>query len=211
MLQAIRKDFLRAAPDGKKLVPLTASDFASAPRLLLAVYPYPLQNAPLWQGRHLDGLKVNELPILWMLSSADKLQISLLAETLPAAHAVLSYEAAAPALSKTLEIVSKEQSDAYRRRPPKDGGVWYLFATVEEEIAFEKKLLAKLPPYWPRIPRADFSEIRRDQAAPYIFLVERDGRPTLFRDVPVSGNLLTVARVLRDHADELKPGPAPTR
>lgn len=210
-LQAVRKDFLRAVPDGKKMVPLAASDFASAPRLLLAVYPYAPPTASLWTGRNLEGLNIQELPVLWMFSSADKLQISLLAETLPAAHAVLSYEAMAPAVARADEIVGKESSDAYRRRPPKDGEVWYLFTNEEDESAFEKKLLAKLPPYWPCMPRNSFNQLRRHQAAPYVFLVERDGRPTLFRDVPVSGNLATVVKVLREHADELKPGPAPAR
>lgn len=205
-LQTLRKDFLKASPDRKKLIPLAPTDYASAPRFLLALDPSYRGGYGGWGQKHLLKLEIDEFPVFWMLSAADKLQLALASETLPEGHAVLSFEAMAPALTQTRELMGKQIDEGYRRNPAKDGEVWYLFATVEEEMAFESKLLAKLPPYWPGFPQTTFNVRRRDQPFPYVVLVERDGRPTLFRGVPVSGSFATVAKVLREHASELQAG-----
>lgn len=202
-LQLVRKDFVRAAADRKKTEPLPADAFARDRWVLLAVDEYFDGAHPPWTGRHLERLKVEEAPILWLLGRADGLKVELTADTLPERHAVLNARAAQAARNITEEMTNKALDDASRRDPPKSGEVWYPFADEAAEAAFEKRLLARLPAYWPRLPQVTFNE-RRREASPHVFLCRRDGSPAILRGHPVKGGLHEVINVLRKHEAELE-------
>lgn len=202
-LQRVRKDFVRAAEDRKGTEPLPADAFVRDRWVLLAVHEYFDGTYVPWTGAHLAQAKLDEVPVLWLLSRVDGLKVELTADTLPRRHAVLSAPAARTARGIAEEMIEKAVSDAFRRNPAKNNEVWYPFADEAAEAAFEKKVLAKLPPYWPRFPVVTFNE-RRREASPYVFLYRRDGAPAMLRGHPVKGGLLEVARVLREHAAELE-------
>lgn len=203
-LQLVRKDFVRASADRKKTEQLPSNAFAKDRWLLLAVHDYNYSSATApWAGRHLDHLHVEQLPVLWMVGSADGLTVELMADSLPERHAVLNEKEAQAARELTRKMTEKVINDSYRRKPPKSGDVWYPFADEAAEAAFEKQVLAKLPAYWTRLPEVAFNE-RRREVSPHVLLCRRDGKPAIFRGQPITGSLFDVVTVLRKHEAEIE-------
>jgi hypothetical protein len=202
-LQLVRKDFVRATADRKKTEPLAADAFSRDRWILIVVHEYFSSPHFPWVGPNQERDKLHELPVLWLLVTADALQVELAADTLPERHALLSARAARMARDVSSDLYDKAANDSIKRNPPKSGEVWYPFADEAAEIAFEKRVLARVPGYWPRLPFGPFNTRRRD-VMPYACLYRRDGSPAILRGHPVRGDVHEVVAILRKHEAELE-------